>query len=696
MKSELHLRVTGHVLHPVSENLFGQFLEKPSWGNETGPEAAVLPGTHRIDPRVETLLQAMEIPVVRFPGGTDVDYLDWRDMVTNANGPDSGRPNSRAQHAEPIVTNAFGYDEYGQLAERLGWKTILVVNQRDGLLTDKTPQAAAEHAAALVAYYTGEAANLPEAFRHWPALRAANGHPAPYAVEYVQIGNETWFWTEEIKKKHGDGWIKTWADIIEVYIAAIHRISPSARIIADGHPLEVAAELSRRKAKVDLYALHRYYPGGVHGLVVGPGTPDLDAIYAGAPSASAVTGSFEGPTNVAEYYHARYRGYVIAPLTGAYRFWIASDDGSSLLLGSSADPASTRRIAGVSNWTNSREWTREAGQRSEAISLTAGQRYYIEARHSQGHGGDNLAVRWELPDGTIEEPIPGHRLEPFVVGQPKVPSRPGTGILREVWNSTFDIKTVSARQIWEALVHSTQTDPSGLAEWQDGAIDQARRLGYKLAATEWNLNGWWHIKERGELWPGLGGCGLGAAVMLQSIVRAGDVIALGNQSMLVGKSWGIAGIRVAKDGTAAPVYAPTAEVTTLYRKHHGDRRLQVDYETPAPLWTGEVFLNYRMTERAAIVDVVATRDAKNLYLHILNTDYENPQRIKVSLADLPVAGGSATLHRLRFLTRDEVQPGGPWAVTETEAVPVAPAGFALQLPCRSATIAVLPLREDRP
>ena len=313
-----------------------------------------------------------------------------------------------------------------------------------------------------------------------------------------------------------------------------------------------------------------------------------------------------------------------------------------------------------------------------------------------GYGAGNLAVRWELPDGTIEEPIPGQRLKPFVVGNTQVPSRPDTGILREVWNNAFDMKTASAGQVWEALVHSTQTDPSGLAEWQDGAIDQARRLGYQLAATEWNLNGWWQIKERGELWPGLGGCGLGAAVMLQAMVRAGDVIALGNQSMLVGKSWGITGIRVAKDGVADPVYHPTAEVTTLYRKHHGDRRLQVDYETPAPLWKGEVFFNYRITKQAATVDVIATRDAKNLYLHILNTDYDQPQRIKVSLADLPVAGGSATLHRLRFLTRDEAQPGGPWAVSETEAVPVTPAGFALQVPCRSATIAVLPLREDRP
>ena len=61
MKSELHIRVTGHVLHPVSENLFGQFLERPSWGNETGLEAAVLPGTHQLDPRVEGLLKAMAI-----------------------------------------------------------------------------------------------------------------------------------------------------------------------------------------------------------------------------------------------------------------------------------------------------------------------------------------------------------------------------------------------------------------------------------------------------------------------------------------------------------------------------------------------------------------------------------------------------------------------------------------------------------
>ncbi len=274
--------------------------------------------------------------------------------------------------------------------------------------------------------------------------------------------------------------------------------------------------------------------------------------------------------------------------------------------------------------------------------------------------------------------------------------RLGVGALYTPGGDALPLENVSARQIWDTLVHSTQTDAAGLAVWQGRAIDQARRLGYKLAATEWNLNGWWRIGERRELWPGLGGCGMGAAVMLQGMMRAGDVIVLGNQSMLVGKSWGITGIRVAPDGVADPVYHPTAEVTTLYRRHHGDRRLQVDYEAPAPLWNGEVFFGWRVTERAAIVDVLATRDARFLYLHILNTDYERPHRIQIQFDDLPVANGPATLHRLRFLTQDEVRPGGAWRLSETEAITVALSDFALQAPCRSATIVVIPLQERQP
>ena len=120
----------------------------------------------------------MDIPVVRFPGGTDVDYLDWQDMVTDARGKDTGRPNSRNN----AITNSFGYDEYFRLATDMKWQNILVVNLRDGLLTSNTTTEAASHAAALLAYCSGTAEQLPDALRRWPALRAANGHPAPYSV----------------------------------------------------------------------------------------------------------------------------------------------------------------------------------------------------------------------------------------------------------------------------------------------------------------------------------------------------------------------------------------------------------------------------------------------------------------------------------------------------------------------------------
>ena len=105
------------------------------------------------------------------------------------------------------------------------------------------------------------------------------------------------------------------------------------------------------------------------------------------------------------YYGQRLRAFVIPPTNGNYTFWIASDDTSDLFLSTDEDPVHKHYIAGVSTWTTSRQWTKEAGQKSGAIPLEAGRRYYLEALMQQGTGGDNLAVRWELPDGTFEEPI---------------------------------------------------------------------------------------------------------------------------------------------------------------------------------------------------------------------------------------------------------------------------------------------------
>lgn len=134
------------------------------------------------------------------------------------------------------------------------------------------------------------------------------------------------------------------------------------------------------------------------------------------PTGSNQLTSFEGPTHWNSNYVSRIRGYLIPPTTGAYTFWIASDDFSHLYLSSDADPANKREIARIDEWTSSRQWDKFSTQRSMMVQLQAGQRYYIEATHVQGIGNDNLAVGWAKPGQDTDQPseiIPGNALAPY-------------------------------------------------------------------------------------------------------------------------------------------------------------------------------------------------------------------------------------------------------------------------------------------
>jgi hypothetical protein len=144
-----------------------------------------------------------------------------------------------------------------------------------------------------------------------------------------------------------------------------------------------------------------------------------------APSGTSTLTSLEAPTNWADNYGTRIRGYITAPANGSYVFWIASDDDSELYLSTSDSPASKSRIAYVSGWTNSREWNKYSTQKSAAISLTAGNRYYVEVLQKEGGGGDNLAVGWLKPgqsDTAPSEVVPGSQLSPYSVSTPAAPA----------------------------------------------------------------------------------------------------------------------------------------------------------------------------------------------------------------------------------------------------------------------------------
>jgi len=249
----IQITVFDRVLHEIEQRLFGQFMERPSWG-EIGPEAAVIPGTHKLRPEARQLLRRMRIPLARFPGGTDVDYIDWLDMIDNVPGRAGTRPITTG-HRGDRVSNNFGYDEFLQLCEELEIEPILVVNFREGLLARDGPEKGALHAARLVAYCNAPLHNgLPGELARWPALRARNGHPAPYRVKYFQIGNETWAFSRNIGN---DRYITA----LKEYIRAIRAVDPAARLIVDGQPAKLAASVHRQIGdRIAYYAVHHYQP----------------------------------------------------------------------------------------------------------------------------------------------------------------------------------------------------------------------------------------------------------------------------------------------------------------------------------------------------------------------------------------------------------------------------------------------------
>jgi len=129
-----------------------------------------------------------------------------------------------------------------------------------------------------------------------------------------------------------------------------------------------------------------------------PNAPDPDYTF--------VFSSFETPTNTGmTYYGQRLRTFVVPAATGAYTFWIASDNTSKLFLSRDEMASDPIPIAWVATATTPRQWTLETNQQSALITLQAGLRYYLEAIMQHTTGNDNLAVRWQLPNGTFEEPL---------------------------------------------------------------------------------------------------------------------------------------------------------------------------------------------------------------------------------------------------------------------------------------------------
>ena len=257
----------------ISPLLFGQFLERASFG-EPGPEHALVPGTRTLQPKVLDLLKDMNIPLIRFPGGTDVDYIDWRDMIDNAPSRTAATRPSSVGNRGNAITNNFGMDEFFALQGNLNCQALLVVNFRDALLKQIPLEDAALRAASLVAYTNApQGAKLPDGMPDYPALRAKNGHPEPYGVKYFQIGNELWFYADSLLGEPALG-IKTHAEATEWFATCLitfadhmRAVDPSIELILDGprpaadSVLTLAAANPEVHKRIQYLTVHAYGPG---------------------------------------------------------------------------------------------------------------------------------------------------------------------------------------------------------------------------------------------------------------------------------------------------------------------------------------------------------------------------------------------------------------------------------------------------
>jgi hypothetical protein len=141
----------------------------------------------------------------------------------------------------------------------------------------------------------------------------------------------------------------------------------------------------------------REYWTGVSGNSIADLRAHVD--YPDRPTATEILPRLEAPAVFGDDYGQVLRGYLLAPETGDYQFWIAADDVGELWLSTDANPEHLRLIAYAPNWTHQREWELYPEQASAPLRLAAGKRYYIEVRHKEADQKDNLAVAWQVPGG---------------------------------------------------------------------------------------------------------------------------------------------------------------------------------------------------------------------------------------------------------------------------------------------------------
>jgi uncharacterized protein (DUF1800 family) len=159
-----------------------------------------------------------------------------------------------------------------------------------------------------------------------------------------------------------------------------------------------------------------------------PGTNISDIPVNTPATVTNSIGTLEGINNFGDNYAERIRGFITAPATGNYYFWIAGSDSAELWISNDSEPVNKVRRAYVmptnnptgltGGGTGPRQWNLQSKQQTGWMSLIGGQQYYVEILHKAGVGtNDDFSVGWQLdPSGTNTVPsavVPGYVLSKY-------------------------------------------------------------------------------------------------------------------------------------------------------------------------------------------------------------------------------------------------------------------------------------------
>ncbi len=161
----------------ISRHIYGQFSEHLGHciygGFWVDPKLAVAK-QDRIRLDIVDALKKIKIPNLRWPGGCFADEYHWRDGI----GPRTQRPKMVNTNWGGIVEdNSFGTHEFLELCGLLKCEPYISANVGSGTV---------EEMSKWVEYlnFDGESPTT--------AIRKLNGHPAPFKVSFLGVGNESW------------------------------------------------------------------------------------------------------------------------------------------------------------------------------------------------------------------------------------------------------------------------------------------------------------------------------------------------------------------------------------------------------------------------------------------------------------------------------------------------------------------------